>query len=210
MKAGVLFLSSALALSVCGAEKSPPFLSPRCEDKVEAKAVIEPALDSKFFKVSTTSFHPMIVESEDGSIENTGSDAIGEEDLLRIEHTAECHTDHQGDHEMQFGRARATADGVELSICGGAPAYSGGLDVLIRPDLSYICSFSANYVVPDTRPRWKILSKTLRLKHEPGEAGQRLYGWISVTFEEEDTKNGAKKVNKVEGYIKPVILGKKR
>lgn len=209
MKIAILLLVSVLGLPVSGGEKTPLFLSPHCEDKVEAKAVIEPELNSSFFKVTTTSFDSMIVESEDGSIENTGSDTISEQDLLRIEHTAQCRTDHQGDHEMHLGRARVTVDGVELSIFGGAPAFSGILDVLISPDLSYTCSFRANYVAADARLRWRILKKTLRLKHEPRKVGQRLYGWISVIFEEEDTKSGAKKVNKVEGYIKPVILGKK-
>jgi hypothetical protein len=210
MKIGFLLLITAIGLPVSSAQQPKPFLSPSCEDKIEAKARVSEELGAKFFQVTTTSYREGILENEDGSVQNTMGDTITEQDLLRVEQTAECRSDHQGDHEMTLSLAEAKPRGMELSIFGGGPAYVGSLHVLIRPDLSYVCSFDASFFDPKVRARWKIIEKDLTLQGGSLEVGKRLYGRISVTFEEHHEKSGKSVVNKIHGYFKPVIMGKKR
>ncbi|MFN5961921.1 MAG: hypothetical protein ACK5CW_10600 [Verrucomicrobiota bacterium] len=178
-----------------------------CDDGVSASATIAPKLDSPLFRETKTSLNWWIVESESGTIEDTTDGEIGPDDLVRIEHTASCTSTHQSEHLMEFCDAVRDGDGIRLSLRGGMPAYASSLSVTIERSLAFRCDFSATYPAPTAPLRWKISKKELRLRSRDFAPGQRLYGWVSVTFEETDGV-GEPKTYKIEGYIKPVIQHK--
>lgn len=177
----------------------------RCEDNVFGVAAIDPKLESPFFKTTKTSYHWEIVEDDDGNLENTFGGQISAEDLLRIEHTANCTSSHQGEHAMEFCDAVATADGVNLTISGGMPAYASNISVAINSKLEFKCCFSAVYPGPAGPLNWRVTKKAMKLKSADLKSGKRLRGWISVEFEEMDDFSKETHAYKIEGYIKPVI-----
>ena len=105
---------------------------------------------------------------------------------------------------MEFCDAIREGEGVRLSLSGGMPAYASSLSMTIDPSLAFRCDFSATYPAPSAALRWKITKKELRLRSRDFAPGHRLFGWISVTFEETD-EAAQPKTYTIEGYIKPVI-----
>jgi len=177
----------------------------RCDDAIPGVAAIVPKLDCKFFNTTETSYQSWIVEHDDGTLENTMGGTISSDELLRVEHTAQCTSSHQGKHAMEYCDAVATGDGVKLMICGGMPAYASDLTVTIHAKRDFTCAFSAVYPAPTNPLRWKVTRKALKLKSTGMEPGSRLHGWISVEFEEIDDKAKESHSYKIEGYFKPVI-----
>jgi hypothetical protein len=176
-----------------------------CEDKLEAVAELAPDLDCELFRTSETRRQPWVVEHDDGTLEDTMDGIIGAEDLLLVEKTADCISTHQGGHAMEFCDAVKTADGVELAISGGAPAYMSSLAVTIDAKRRFVCRFKAVYPSPDGAEQWKVTKKVMKLKSGLGEPGKRLRGWLSVEFDEIDGVTGEAKSYKIEGYFKPLI-----
>ncbi len=181
--------------------------SSACDDGISASASISDSLDSPFFHESKSSLNWWMVEGGDGKLEDTLDGEIGPDDLVRIEHTANCTSTHQGEHLMEFGDAVRDGDRLRLSLHGGMPAYASSLSLTIDPSLVFRCDFSSGDPVRTGRLQWKITKKELQLRSRNLEPGQRLYGWISVTFEETDGA-GERRTYKIEGYIKPVIQHK--
>jgi len=187
-----------------GAGAAPAKLA--CEDAVSKAATLVPKLDSPLFHESKTSLNWWVVESESGEVNDTSDGKIGPDDLVRIEHTASCKSTHQGEHLMEFCEAVQDVLGVRLSLSGGMPAYASSLRISIDSTLAFRCEFSAAYPAPTPPLRWKITKKELQLRSRDFTPGQRVFGWISVTFEETEAVKGARpKTYQIEGYIKPVI-----
>ncbi len=180
-----------------------------CDDGVAATATIVPKMDSPLFHETKTSLNEWIVESESGVLEDTTDGEIGPGDLVRIEHTASCTSTHQGEHLMEFCDAVRDGEGIRLSLGGGMPAYASSLTISIEASLAFRCDFSAAYPAQTPPLRWKITKKELRLRGRDFTPGHRVFGWISVTFEEREVVEGAQpKTYKIEGYIKPFIQHK--
>ncbi len=180
-----------------------------CDDSVAAKATIVSKLDSPLFHEMKTSLNWWIVESESGAVEDTTDGEIGPADLVRNEHTASCTSTHQGEHLMEFCDAVRDGESIRLSLSGGMPAYASSLSVSIERSLAFRCDFSATYPALTPPLRWKITKKELRLRSRDMAPGHRVFGWISVTFEETEAVKGAQpKTYKIEGFIKPVIQHK--
>ena len=175
-----------------------------CEDSIAGVAAVVPKLDCAFFKTTKTS-HPWHIVEHEGSLENTFGEGITAEDLLLIEHAAQCTSSHQGEHLMEFCDAVATKDGVKLAISGGMPAYASDLTVTIDAKLNFKCEFSAVYPDYSGPLQWRIIKKTLKLKSAKLDPRSRIYGWISVEFEERDNAAQKPRTFKIEGYFKPFI-----
>lgn len=170
--------------------------------------MVAPKLDSAFYHQSQSSYHWWIVENEEGHLEDTADGVIDADDLLKLEHTANLVSTHQGEHSMEFCEATATTDGAVLTFAGGMPAYASSLTVELDAKRNFKCSFSATYPGPTNPLRWRITKKELKLKSSGLTGGTRLRGWISVSFDEIDTVTGASKNYKIEGYFKPVLQHK--
>ncbi len=175
-----------------------------CEDSIDGVATVEPKLDCAFFKTAKTS-RPWHIVEHDGTLENTFGDGISAEDLLLVEQTANCTSSHQGEHLMGFCDAVATKDGIKLMVSGGMPAYASDMTVTIDDKLNFKCEFSAVYPDYSGPLQWKITKKTLKLKSAKLEPRSRIYGWISVEFEERDHAAQKPRTFKIEGYFKPFI-----
>jgi hypothetical protein len=213
---GVLLISGVIFAQDPPLAQDPPAIILKsdansiCDDSLVAVATVYPEMNAKFFKTTKTSYQPMIVEDDNGHLEDTVDGTIDAEDLLRIEHTASCHSSHQGEHLMEFCDAVATADGVKLHLWGGVPAYSSSLSVTIDAARRFTCAFQAIYPSPTNSLSWKIKKKSMRLKSKILDPGSRVHGWISVEFDEIDKIHGVTGTYKIEGYFKPVIEGAAR
>ena len=110
---------------------------------------------------------------------------------------------------MNFCEAVSTGEGATLEFSGGMPAYASNLRVTINSSLKYECSFMVTYPAPTGTLKWKITKKELRLKSREFQGGSRIFGWLSVSFDEVDPAHNSTKNYKIEGYFKPVLQGKK-
>jgi hypothetical protein len=221
MKSTILLLGLFALVTPASAETPPrdakpalrsaqsPVVAPTDEDPIVSKATVLSKLDTPFFHTTKTSYHWWIVEHESGKLEDTTDGSIEAEDLVRIEHTANCVSSHQGEHVMRFCEAVATADGVLLEFSGGMPAYASTLKITIGPTLHYKCSFEATYPAPINPLQWKVTGKELKLKRAEFAGGARVFGWLSVSFEEIDSVTKITKGYKIEGYFKPVLQHRK-
>ena len=180
-----------------------------CKDPIPASAAVLPRLNSPFFRSSKSSYPWWIVVHESGRLEDTLDDVIDAEDRRRIEHTANCVSTHQGEHAMDFCDAVLEKDGAVLEFSSGMPAYASWLRVTIDSKLNYTCSFQAVYPAPTNRLTWEIKKKELRLKSRELRPGSRIFGWLSVTFDEIDSAANFTKSYKIEGYFKPVLQRRK-
>ena len=203
-----LLIISIIAL-ISGASAKPPAAVSACEDAIVSTATVAPKLDVRFFHTTETSFHWSIIEDESGDLEDTSDGSIDADDLVRIEHTANCVSSHQGEHVMSYCEAVATADGAVLEFSGGMPAYASTLSITIGPKMNYKCSFAATYPAQTNLLKWKITKKEFKLKRAELASGSRLFGWLSISFDEIDSVANVTKSYKIEGHFKPVLQHKK-
>jgi hypothetical protein len=192
------------------ASKSARLLSNKdCVDDLIGRVIVDPNLDSSFFRTTQSSYPWHIVEHEDGSIEDTFGGEVSKKDLKKTQHTADCVSTHQGQHLMNFAEAENLGDKLIILLSGGMPAYASSLSITIEKGV-FTCKFEATYPGPLTRLNWRIKKKELRVKTNKFDSGSRLFAWLSVEFEESRMSQG--KViwtpYKIEGFIKPIILSK--
>jgi hypothetical protein len=180
-----------------------------CVDQIISKLIVDPRLDSDFFKAKDASYPFYIVEHENGHLENTFGEKITKEDATKIEHTAKCISSHQGEHLMSFCEAQLSDGGISLHVWGGLPAYFSSLTLRTDKDKNITCGFTVNYPtqLPSEKLSWTITKKTFKTTNENFKSGERLYGWLSVEFEEKSVIDGktTTKPHKIEGFIKPII-----
>lgn len=214
MKSSILGI--LVSIVVFAAAADPPIAAPAnvgtCEDVLKATLVVDPKLDSRFFHVTKTSrpWHLAGEGSEDGVLEDTIDQSIDPDDLVLIEHTAQCTSSHQGEHAMEFCDAVAGKEGLAIKIFGGMPAYASSLCVLIRPDKTYQCRFEAVYPAGFPLLKWRITKKSLKFRSFPLRPGQRCYAWLSVEFEEVEITTGNSRSYKIEGELKPIVQSPER
>lgn len=182
----------------------------RCVDALSASAVIDATLDSDFFRSKQSSYPWHIIEHDDGHLEDTiAGGPANRKTVSKIEHTSNCISTHQGEHLMSFCDATQSGQGVDLVITGGMPAYASMLTLKIDPKKQITCAFEATYpmTIPGEKLQWRITKKAFRMKSDQFKAGTRLYGWLSVEFDEITILKGetTRKTYKIEGYVKPVI-----
>ncbi|MBN1847066.1 MAG: hypothetical protein JW932_00625 [Deltaproteobacteria bacterium] len=178
-----------------------------CDDSIVKEISIDKDLYSEFFDTSEASYPWYIIRNDDGTFESILDKEITQEDITPIEHTSNCVSTHQGEHIMHFCDAvLKESDHLELIIHGGLPAYASSLMIQID-QLEFKCFFMAVYPSPVFNLKWKILSKELKIKTKDFKKGDKLYGWLSVEFDETGTYQGksTKEKYKIEGYLKPTI-----
>lgn len=199
----ILITGASLADEKISADKS------ECVDQIVSKVIVDPALDSEFFRAKDSSYPFHIIEHEDGHLENTLGGEVSKEDVIKIEHTANCMSTHQGEHLMSFCDAQLIDEGLLLEITGGLSAYTSSLTLSIDKNKNIECRFDASYPmnIPGEQLTWKITKKTFKMKNDNTKEGDRLLGWLSVEFDEISTKEGIinSKSFKIEGFVKPVI-----
>ena len=172
--------------------------------------MIDASLDSDFVRSKQSSYPWHIIEHDDGHLEDTiAGGPANRKTVSKIEHTASCISTHQGEHLMSFCEATQRGQGVDLVITGGMPAYASMLTLKIDEKKQITCSFEATYpmTIAGEKLQWCITKKAFRMKSDQLKTGTRLYGWLSVEFEEIATLKGkeTRKSYKIEGYVKPVI-----
>lgn len=178
-----------------------------CTDAILKAIEIDKDLMSDFFGTVESSYPWYVLRHDDGTFSSALDKELTEKDLVRIEHTSNCISTHQGIHVMHFCDAILKEDGdIRLRIHGGLPAYASSLQVDIKGNW-FSCCFNAAYPVRMDHCRWNILSKELTLKNRNVRKGKRLYAWICVEFQEVSNFRGKtqKRRYKISGYVKPVL-----
>ena len=212
MKSGNLLSLTLLWLGTCTlafteevVQKIP--VEPQCKDAQQARATINPKLDHAFFATIVRSYPWYVTDHGDGQLEDTLDGKVDPEDRIQVEHTANCISDHLGKHTMEFCDVSKDGQTTILRIWGGLPAYASSLTLKIAADLKVNCNFKASYPAPRTGIAWRITKKTIQLRNPNAKAGERLYGWLSVEFEERSEQEGriVWTPHKIEGYIKPLM-----
>ncbi len=179
--------------------------APACEDTLPTKAQVAPALDDRFFHQSRYSLPWWILQDASGRLEDTMDGTIDEDDLRYSEETSNCRSSHQGDHLMTFSEAVPMEGGVILRLSGGMPAYCSSLEVRIQSQGAFQCAFNAIYPRLVKGLKWRVTKKELKIQSNDGRPGERLRGWLSVTFEETDAEGGRPQSHTIEGFFKPFI-----
>jgi hypothetical protein len=139
-----------------------------CVDQIISKAIVDPALDSEFFRAKDSSYPSHIIEHEDGHLENTLGDRVSKADAIKIEYTANCRSTHQGEHLMSFCDAQLIDGVLLLEVTGGLPAYASTLTLSIDKNKKLECGFEASYPmsVPSEKLTWKITKKTFKMEND--------------------------------------------
>lgn len=186
------------------ADKPAP--APKCSDAIVGHVVVDPTLDSPFFRATTSSYPWHIVEHEDGTLEDTFGERVSKASVKKIEHTADCVSSHQGKHAMSFCDAETKLGRLSLTISGGMPAYASSMNILMDGE-RFTCDFNAAYPGPAEGLGWRITKKELKVKSSKIEAGSHFYAWLSIKFEESRLVDGkiVWQPHKIEGFIKPQI-----
>ena len=163
-------------------------------------------LHSEFFDSHETSYPWYIFKNDDGTFETALDREITKEDKIPIEHTSNCVSTHQGKHIMSFCDATYESGVLKLEIYGGMPAYFSSLMITVKGS-EFLCHFKGAYPAPVRNCKWDIISKELTLKNNDIKKGKRIYGWVSVEFEETSTYQGETTTSrhKIEGYLKPIV-----
>jgi len=204
----ILILAQSLSGFASAAEPVVP-TKLDCVDQGASVAIVDPTLDSDFFRSKDASYPFYIVEHEDGHLENTLGGKVSKKDATKIEHTAKCLSSHQGEHLMSFCHAEQSDGGLLLEVAGGLPAYASALTLQIGKDKNLKCRFAARYpmIIPGEKLTWTITKKTFKMRSDNFKAGERLLGWLSVEFEETCAIGDkvTSRSHKIEGYVKPVI-----
>jgi len=201
----LVILVSLLSMALCE-EPRLQEITLTCKDVTKAKAEIVPKLESSFFSETKKSYRWHIMESK-GKLVDTLDGTVDAEDRVQIEHAANCVSTHQGKHAMDFCDASIANGSITFMVFGGLPAYASLLKVKINRELDVTCAFEASYPAPVEGLGWRITKKSLRLRNQNVKAGERLYGWLSIEFEERSEQKGKViwKPHKIEGYFKPIL-----
>jgi len=175
-------------------------------DNLKTKVTFNNELHSNFFDSYEASYPWYIFRRKNGSFETALDKEITEEDKVPIEHTSNCYCTHQGNHIMSFCDATYESGALKLEIYGGMPAYFSSLMITVKGS-GFLCHFKGAYPVPVRNCKWQIISKKLTFKDNDIKKGKRIYGWISVEFDETSTYQGETTTSghKIEGYLKPIV-----
>lgn len=175
-------------------------------DDVPSKLIFDHKMHSAFFNSHESSYPWYIIRNEDGTFESVTGEKVSKRDKKPVEHTSNCVSTHQGQHVMEFCDATYDSGVLSLEIYGGMPAYSSSLRIIVK-GVDFSCRFKGVYPAPVSNCRRKIIAKTLTFKDRKIKKGKRLFGRVSVEFEETSTYKGKTETvrHKIEGYIKPVV-----
>lgn len=179
---------------------------PACEDKLVAHVIVDRALRSDLFTTHVSSYPwYVVVDEKTGKWENTFGGAVSKQDRVKIEHTSNCDSTHQGTHRMNFCEATIAKGKLVLFIHGGLPAYSSDLTITVDGG-DFTCSFGAEYPSSFRPTGWRITRKEMKTRG-PATVGSRYFAWISVEFEEAGIEDGkvVSRPYKIEGFLKPWI-----
>lgn len=179
--------------------------------QMESPVEYDAEMTDHFFEVDKWSPPWWIVERDDGSFEDTTGQITRREDIPKLRLTAECRTEHQIPHLINFSEARQIdEDTIEIRIHGDSASAYDDLTVIIKNG-----HFSSQYktVYPvaaaNTGLIWTTTKQRLLLNKKHYEKGEVIKGRIEFECDEDmrDTRNGKKQTHsiRIEGRFKPTL-----
>jgi hypothetical protein len=174
---------------------------------VSTKHIISPVtIDPNF--VDTLTFNSKweypwyIVVDDEGHFETALGDSINKSDTIHLYHTANCVTNHQGEHSIRYCDGKFVNDSVKLIFLPELPAYASSLCITIKNN-NFWCDFSAVYpqYIQGEKLSWTINTQKLIMDTASYNPGDTIKGYIEVNFTETSTIPN-KKPNSRDFYFK--------
>jgi hypothetical protein len=122
----------------------------------------------------------------DGRFEKTlGNEPILSEDTIKLYHTANCITNHQGLHNINNCVSLINNDSITLTFESQLPAYASQLTVKITNDI-FRSSFWAvyPYIEVGQELTWQTTKQKLILDQDKYKLGDIIKGYIEIEFSE--------------------------
>jgi hypothetical protein len=104
-------------------------------------------------------------------------------DTTHLYHTANCVSNHQGEHQITYCDALLNHDTINLNFQMEPPAYASRLNVSIKNNLFW-SDFWATYPNQIGALSWVITKQKLTLDKPNYETGDMVKGYIEVEFTE--------------------------
>ena len=179
--------------------------------QMESPVEYDTEMTDQFFEVDKWSSPWWIIERDDGSFEDTTGQITRREDIPRLRHTAECRTEHQIPHMINFSEARQiNKDTIEILIHDESASTYDDLTVIVKNG-----RFSSHYktVSPVAAANagliWTTTKQRLVLNKKHYEKGDVIRGRIEFECVEEmkEARNGRKHIHtiRIEGRFKPPL-----
>jgi hypothetical protein len=126
-----------------------------------------------------------IIVGDDGKKENTLGGDVDPGDTLHQYRTANCVTNHQGEHAVRFCDASLTNDTLRLSFQPELPAYAGSPTLLINKG-RFRSEFHATYpqMIPGENLSWCATKQRLVLNRASYRPGDTVKGYVDIVFRE--------------------------
>ena len=152
------------------------------------KYIISPVqIDTSFIDTLTFTSkwdYPWYIAVDDnGHFETALGYSIGKDDTVRLYHTANCVTNHQGEHHIRYCDARIHNDTIQLVFMPELPAYASSLTVFIHKN-NFRSDFQAVYpsYIPGEKLTWRTTKQKLILNNSGYKLDDLIMGYIEVEF----------------------------
>lgn len=168
-------------------------------------------LTNPFFQKKKFTYPWWIIENDDGSIEDTRGEITNKKDAPRLLLTADCRTNHQGDHKIRFSNAKLLPDNfIEILVYEETASTYDNLKITIK-DGTFSCQYWTVY--PGNRFDegliWTTKKQKLVLNKEHYQAKDLIKGSIDFECVEQATnpKYGDDKpvTIKIKGVFKSIL-----
>ena len=160
-------------------------------------------LSYPFFNEQSWDYPWYIIKNDDGSFSSTFNDAIVESDTVHLYHTAECATNHQGKHEVNYCSAYKKGDTLFLLFPPSLPAYWLNMEVKVIGN-KFKAEASGVPFIPIWL-EWKTINQQLTLTTDSYTIGDSIKGKCNFEFTEYVIGDTVKNNFYFSGVFKTVI-----
>lgn len=131
-----------------------------------------------------------IAPLDSGRFDNALGDTITEADTAHLYHTASAITNHQGEHEVRYCKAKIERDTLLLNFLPELPGYASWLNIRINNN-AFWCQFKAAYprYIKGETLTWTIKKQSLILNQSHYKTNDTIKGYFKIEFVETSTIN---------------------
>lgn len=147
-------------------------------------------LSDPFFDTISWEYLWYILKDEEGNFSSAIDSIITERDTVHLVHTANCITNHQGEHELQFCHAYKNNDTLVLYFPSPLPAYWLDFEFKIVGNKFKASVFGEPFQA--IQLQWQINRRQLTLNKNNFAVGDSLKGKVYLEFTEKAINDTAK------------------
>jgi hypothetical protein len=147
-----------------------------------------------------------IVHDKSGHFENTLGNSISQSDTVHLFHSANCTTNHQGEHQIRYCVASMLHDTLRLVFMPELPAYASSMTIWINKNVFW-SNFQAVYPMKiiGEKLSWNIVKQKLIINDSNYENGDLVKGYVEIAFTETNISLNEKPISQdfyFKGYFK--------